>query len=125
MAQSITYTFLPLLSDSWVGLTGFTRAESSGAVLASGAGALAGGWSFCAHNTNTKKNNAKRTNRAVCNACLCPNFLFNAHLLFEQKDRTGKDTPPRGNVPRKGSGERIGSSAHGVIARQRQLTFDH
>src|ERR1035441_39595 len=102
LGSSITYVFLPLLSDSWVGLTGFTRAESAGEDLASGAGALAGGWSFCAHNTNTKKNNASGTNRVFFNACLlsslCSHFSFNANLLFANIDRTAKDTLLGGNV---------------------------
>src|ERR1039457_4938460 len=79
----MTYSFLPLESDSWVGLTGFTLPAASAEPLLSGAGAFAGGLSFCfcAHSANTKKSKTKRTIGIFFDTSF-DTLFFNTNLLL-------------------------------------------
>src|ERR1035441_9243897 len=82
MAQSKPYSFLPLASDSGPGLTGFALAAASGGILFSWAGAFAGGWSCCAHDANTKQNDASRTSVVFFTTSFFQKLFFNPHLRF-------------------------------------------
>src|SRR5258708_13939765 len=62
IAQSMPYIFLPLASDSAVGLTGFALAASSGGILDSGVAAFSGGGFFFPPNSQTPNNNAEKDN---------------------------------------------------------------
>jgi hypothetical protein len=72
--------------------------------LYSEAGAFAGGGSFCAHDANTKKNNAKTTSVVLFDTSRFGNLFFNATSGSEERLKHLTILHDRGNVHEKVAG---------------------